>query len=398
MWLHKQHFQLIVYLSMASFLSKSALGLLVVFYLAGTGCSTTRVTSPTRPEYELNFLQEYIIPNNTLFKNTMVGGLSGIDYDSVTGSYFSISDDRSDLAPARFYIYDIRFKNHLIDSVLLRDMHYLRNQENQLFPPFRDDKPGSVDPEALRVMGSKIFWSDEGLRDLSGKNPVLITPRIFVADREGNYEGSFTVPDILQMHEGERGPRNNGGFEGLAISPDGKYLFASVEEPLINDGPRAGLHDSSGIVRLIKFDIQSRKAVAQYAYQIEPVAHPVIPENGFRVNGISDILFLNHHQLLVIERSYSTGRITCTIKVFIADLEHAEDVSSVYSLSGRKDLAIPKKLLLNMDDLKRFTDNIEGVTFGPTGANGDPTLIFISDNNFNPLERTQLLLFELKGK
>jgi hypothetical protein len=43
---------------------------------------------------------------------------------------------------------------------------------------------------------------------------------------------------------------------------------------------------------------------------------------------------------------------------------------------------VKKKLLLNMDDLKIYTDNIEGVTFGPTLPNGHRTLIFVSDNNF----------------
>jgi hypothetical protein len=48
-----------------------------------------------------------------------------------------------------------------------------------------------------------------------------------------------------------------------------------------------------------------------------------------------------------------------------------------------------------MDDLKIYTDNIEGVTFGPTLPNGHRTLIFISDNNFASFEKTQLLLFEI---
>lgn len=48
-----------------------------------------------------------------------------------------------------------------------------------------------------------------------------------------------------------------------------------------------------------------------------------------------------------------------------------------------------------MDTLGVFTDNIEGVTFGPRLSNGKRSLIFIADNNFNPFERNQLLLFEV---
>ena len=54
-----------------------------------------------------------------------------------------------------------------------------------------------------------------------------------------------------------------------------------------------------------------------------------------------------------------------------------------------------KKLLLNMDNLGIYIDNIEGVTFGPTLPNGHKTLLFIADNNFTQIEKTQLLLFEV---
>jgi hypothetical protein len=59
------------------------------------------------------------------------------------------------------------------------------------------------------------------------------------------------------------------------------------------------------------------------------------------------------------------------------------------------ELPVSKKLLINMDDLGIFIDNIEGVTFGPDLPNGHKTLLFVSDNNFNPLEKMQLLLFEV---
>ena len=48
-----------------------------------------------------------------------------------------------------------------------------------------------------------------------------------------------------------------------------------------------------------------------------------------------------------------------------------------------------------MDDLDIYRDNIEGVTFGPLLPNGNKTLIFVADNNFNKAEKAQLLLFEV---
>lgn len=48
-----------------------------------------------------------------------------------------------------------------------------------------------------------------------------------------------------------------------------------------------------------------------------------------------------------------------------------------------------------MDGLGIYIDNIEGVTFGPTLSNGKRSLLFIADNNFNPLEKSQVFLFQV---
>ena len=52
-------------------------------------------------------------------------------------------------------------------------------------------------------------------------------------------------------------------------------------------------------------------------------------------------------------------------------------------------------VIINMDDLGFYTDNIEGMTFGPVLPNGHKTLIFIADNNFDIIQKAQLLLFEV---
>ena len=156
------------------------------------------------------------------------------------------------------------------------------------------------------------------------------------------------------------------------------------------------IDDSTGIIRILKFDMRTKKPVAQYAYLIDPVAHPPVPANGFKINGVPDILSIGDNKLLVIERSFSTGRMACTIKIYVADLSGATDVNNISSLRNESNVKlISKKLLLNMDSLGIYIDNIEGVTFGPRLSNGKSSLLFIADNNFNPLETTQVLLFQV---
>lgn len=139
-----------------------------------------------------------------------------------------------------------------------------------------------------------------------------------------------------------------------------------------------------------------KKNSAQYAYALEPVAYPANPLAEFKVNGVSEILSIGKSQLLTIERSYSTGRLPCTIKVFLADFTHADDIKNVLSLKDHPPQhPVKKQLLLNMDDLGIYIDNVEGVTFGPTLSNGHASLIFVTDDNFQQKQKTQLLLFEI---
>ena len=49
-----------------------------------------------------------------------------------------------------------------------------------------------------------------------------------------------------------------------------------------------------------------------------------------------------------------------------------------------------------MNDLGIYTDNIEGLTFGPQLANGNRSLLFVSDNNFSSTQKTQVFLFEVQ--
>jgi hypothetical protein len=346
----------------------------------------------------LKFLSAYSIPFNKQFQNTTIGGLSGIDYNPQKKEYYFISDDRSYINPARFYKADIVIKNDKIDSVVFLQTFFLKDAHGNFYPNSQHDPSHTPDPEALRfdVKNKTFIWSSEGERIVNSKSMILENPAVTQIDLEGNFIDTFQLPFQLRMTAKDFGPRQNGVFEGLTFTDDYRTLFVSVEEPLYQDGPPAGTGDSTGIVRFIKWDMGTKKTVAEYAYKIDPVAYAPIVPSAFKINGISDILSVGKNKFLVIERSYSTGRLSCTIKVFLADITNAENIDHLASLKNKSNIKmISKKLLLNMDDLGIYIDNIEGVTFGPILSNGKRSLIFIADNNFNPLAKNQFLLFQL---
>ncbi|MEI6948265.1 esterase-like activity of phytase family protein [Paraflavisolibacter sp. H34] len=347
----------------------------------------------------LRFLGSYTLPDSTFFRGTLVGGLSGIDYDAKRDLYYLICDDRSDRHPARFYTARIQTSLQGIGGVQWVNHTPLRQPDGRVYPSTRQDPSRSPDPEALRYdpLRRQFVWSSEGERLTGRTPPVLQHPALLSLSRRGAFADSFPLPPQLRMQAVEKGARRNGAFEGLAFADGYRTLYACMEEPLYEDGPRAGGGDTAAWVRLVRYDAATHVPLAQYAYRVAPVAHEAVPGGAFRINGVSDILGVGNYQLLVTERSFSTGVKNCTIRLFLASLDGAEDVSATPSLQEVPPRhPLTKKLLLDTDSLGIAIDNIEGATFGPQLPSGYPSLLLVADDNFSPQQQTQFLLFEVR--
>ena len=362
--------------------------------------STKRIQSEqqTANISALKFLGEYDIPYGFSYNNTTIGGLSGIDYHAADDLYYFICDDRSAINPARFYTAKIFIKQTGIDSIRFTAVKNLFQPNGDVYPSSKQDPYNTPDPEAMRYdpIQKKLVWSSEGERIVRGKDTVLEDPSVRIITTEGNYSDSFSLLSIARMQVTEKGPRQNSVFEGMTFADNYKTLFVNIEEPLYEDGPRADVTDNNALIRILKFDVSSKKNINQYAYKLDPIAYQSNPSTGYKINGVPDILSLSNDKLLVIERSFSTGRLACTVKIFITDLSNATDIKDNPSLKNNPGFkTATKKLILNMDDLGIYIDNIEGVSFGPLLPNGHKTLLFVADNNFSPVEKSQLLLFEV---
>jgi len=358
-----------------------------------------KYTQPTAPHIkQLKFLGEYDVPHNMLYINTTIGGLSGLDYDAEHRIYYSISDDRSEYNMARFYKMKIRISPKGIDTIEFVDMKPLFQPDGTFYPNKKQNPYKTPDPEAMRYnpVTNQLVWTSEGERDLGIFKNVLENPAITTITTEGKYIDTFPLPPQLIMHKEEWGPRQNSVFEGVTFADDYKNAYVSVEEPLYQDGARADTEDVNPLIRILKYDLATKKNTAQYAYKLDPVAHSALPMT-FKINGVSDILWAAKDKLLVMERSFSTGRMACTIKIFEADLSKASNIKDNPSLMQNKNFVpATKRLILNMDSLGRYIDNVEGMTLGPTLPNGHKTLLTVVDNNFNIFEKTQFFLFEIE--
>lgn len=359
-------------------------------------CSNIKQATHTSTSPSLKFINSIEIPYNQNFKKTKIGGLSGIDYDKKQDLYYLISDERSQVNPSRFYTAKISLKNDQLQTIDFQETNTLKNQEGKIFGKWLSTPETSADPEDIRYNPKKksLIWSSEGARVISAEKNILQNPAISFIDLKGNYQGQVTLPYNLEMQKEEKGPRNNGTLEGITFDKNYKNIYTVVEEPLYEDGDKASVQKGA-LIRFYKFNVKTKKNTAQYTYQLEAIVKAPNPIGGFAVNGVSAIQYYSEDQLLVVERSYSVGTQACTVKVFLCDLSKATNVKDIASLQNQSIEVASKKLILNMDDLGIFIDNIEGVTFGPKLSNGKQSLLFVSDDNFSDKQKTQLLLFEV---
>lgn len=362
-----------------------------------TACSSSRKMTG-KPITGVKFLSEYIVPSAMRLDTTVIGGLSGIDYDTQRDVYYMICDDPSAFSPARFYTAKIQLRDYKIDTIIFQQVTTIRNPKGDPYPDIRQDRIRSADLEAMRYDPSRdeLIRSSEGQRVINDKVTQLQNPDIVIMDRQGNYKDSFELPANMHIQLAEKGPRHNSVFEGLAFNNNYSKVYISVEDAIYEDGPKAGNGDSTAWIRVLELYRNTRKQTAQYGYKVDPVPFPANPAGAFKINGVSDIMYYGKDQLLVVERAWSTGQVASNIRIYMADMRKATNIAATNSLlTDPPAKAISKKLLIDMQSLGFITYNLEGITFGPRLPNGHRSLICVVDDNFSKTEKSQFLLFEI---
>jgi hypothetical protein len=358
--------------------------------LAGCGPDKPQAHPPAPANTPLlSYLGQSQVPFNAAFDSTVIGGLSGISYDAGRQVYYVITDDRSEKNPARFYTVRLSLSDKGIDGITFTGTHPLLDESGQPFRPLRLDTTPPVvppDPEGIAFDGGRqrLYWCSEGER-LTAERPALLDPWVRIAGLDGAYLGQFTLPPNLAMSAQRTGPRRNRALEGLALTPEGRSLFAAMEDPGYNDGPES---DGGVLTRITKFDIATGAATAQYAYPMEPATPPA------DLNGVSDLVALSDTTFLVLERSDGAPP---AVRVYRAEIGAATDVLTMPSMEGVTLTPMSKSLAVDLSATPGLSpvDNVEGITLGPKLPDGRQSVVLVSDNNFSSMQVTQFLLFAM---
>lgn len=227
-----------------------------------------------------------------------------------------------------------------------------------------DTGDARLDPEGIRVSGSGrfVFISDEygpylyQFDRASGARVRAIRLPANLAVAHKSAIGSVEITDNAT------GRVANKGMEGLAISPDGRTLFGLVQSPLIEDGGDGGRAN-----RIVSIDLET-EAVRQYAYD------NYLADKAKAYNS-SELLALNDHELLVLERDgkgLGDDSKAVVKRIYKIDLAGAVDVSSLRGEAALLPRAVGKSLFLDIAAklaaagmaADQIPAKIEGMAFG----------------------------------
>ena len=308
---------------------------------AEPGAQTSGAAQPlvTAESFDLRFLNEQILRKN--FQGLPVGGISGASFNSRSGRFLFLSDDKKN---HRFYKLRLQnggppYKLHITEQVFFKEtgrQSPARNMDPEAIffhPPSQDIFTASEGqqifavpepPEILQfsLSGrlkrawpvSDVFWpralagalkqngggGDEPHRGGAPRNgpdsggPHLgETARAKVntatTDPAGFPKGSAAAagakPRSLKI-----GPYENKGFESLAFDPQNQILWTATEAPLRQDS--ASLK-ADCCIRISGFSMKSRQLTRQHGYK-----------TAAKGAGLTEMLFLEPDVFLTLEREY----------------------------------------------------------------------------------------------
>jgi hypothetical protein len=185
------------------------------------------------------------------------------------------------------------------------------------------------------------------------------------------------------------GKRTNRGFEGLAISPDGRTVYAMLQSAMLDEGGSNGIYN-----RIVAFDARTARAKAQYAYRMD---------GSSQGRGISALVAINDTDFLVLERNNRGIGVDSEItpankKVFRISLTGATDVSGIdLDAPGATFATVSKDLVPWLDLAAPATlahpslaalggvspEKWEGLTVGPRLKDGSYLVLAGTDNDYS---------------
>jgi hypothetical protein len=338
----------------------------------------------------------------TLVNDGRLGFFSDIYFDATRNEWWALSDRGPGGGTLR---YDTRIHQFKID--VDPETGEISNFQILKTLVFRSGG-SSLDGFAPEIAGPLgLAFDPEGIVVNPRTGHLLVSdeygPSLLEINRAGQVVRRYTTPDKLvprnaatgvANYAGDQGntagKRTNRGFEGLAISPDGRTAYAMLQSAMLDEGGSNGT-----LNRIVAFDTRTARPQAQYAYRMD---------GSSQGRGISALVAINEHEFLVLERNnrglgVDSELTTANKKVFKIDLRGATDVSAInlstapagsftpvtktatpwLDLAAASTLAHPSLAALNGVSPEKW----EGLTVGPRLNDGSYLVLAGTDNDYS---------------
>jgi hypothetical protein len=335
---------------------------------------------------------EYLIENDKKYDNTVIGGLSGIDYSS-GNTFYIVSDDPGEHGAPRFYKVIIDYSEKQgIKNVNFLTVNYLKAPMGKTFEASANNADTTKfiysDAESIRYddASGRFLWSSEGYNSKG----IMFQPFIFNMDTNGVFIHRLRTDSIFKFDSsGKKGVQHNATFEALDVIPGSSNIVYCSEKSVLQD--IRSFKDEIKPIRITIANKISGATLSQFAYPIEDV----YKNNS---NGVVELLAISADTLWVLERAFDIMN-GCSIRLYQATAHKTTDVKQLPELKDKQFTFMKKELLLDFSKTGiKHIDNIEGMTWGYSLSGNKKTILFISDNNFNAFQISQLLLFEYENK
>ncbi len=249
---------------------------------------------------------------------------------------------------------------------------------------FAPDTSG-VDTEGIAALPDGRFWIAEeyGPSLLLVGADGMVAKRIVPKGAGHLFTGSsIPVKEVLPAISLAR--KLNRGIEALALSRDGKTLFAAFQSPLAH--PDRAAHEAGDTVRIWALDPETSEFRAEYVYPLDDplsfvrdcAAGPVAKSDV----KVSELAALPDGSLLVLERVTLSTHIyrvrpsdTATSPAHFLDLAYRPTLEQL-GQSGRAPL-LDKHLVLSSDDHGEVCGDLEGML-----VLGDGSLLLANDSDY----------------
>lgn len=333
------------------------------------------------------FLDEHVIQDSLQFKNSILGGFSGIDY--ANNSFYLVVDDAE---KPRYVKANINIQSDKIKNIKFKDVVFLKDSTSNFY------HENALDLESIFVDEKEAIYlvSEGSIR----KNKI---PSVFKINKKGEFLDSYQLPKHLKNL---KNIKHNTAFEASSKSINKDGFWVAMEGVLHADGEEPTFQKTPSPIRITHFDKKTKKATKQFAYQLEHIAKPA--KGNINLNGVTALLEYKKNHFFIVERIYQSGygAYGNIVQIFEAVIDdESTNILEIDSLKIANFNPIKKRLVFSFEDVRDqlkngIVDNIEGITFGPKLSNGNQSLVLVADDNFQIYGKqiNQFILLEIENK